>query len=150
MNPAPAMRLVAAEEAFTLPEVQAATAEWLAANPEREPGSRALMQYGFGREQARKWFTELVDFGKARREAMDAAGITTQLLLLSAPGVQIFDEPQGTSLAALVNDRMAEVAQHEPARYAPLAAIAPRHHPRVAVIAATSPPPSTTPVSRPL
>lgn len=126
MNTAPAVRLIAAEEAFVVPEVQAATAQWLAANPEREPGTRALMQHGFGGEQARKWFAELVDFGQVRREAMEAAGITTQLLLLSAPGVQIFEEAQGTSLAALVNDRMAGIAREEPLRYAPLAAIAPQ------------------------
>jgi 5-carboxyvanillate decarboxylase len=126
MNTPRTVRLVAAEEAFAVPEVQAATAAWLAANPEREPGTRALMQHGFGGEQARKWFTELVDFGQARRKAMDEAGITTQLMLLSAPGVQIFEESQGTSLAALVNDRMADIAREEPARYAPLAAIAPQ------------------------
>lgn len=126
MNTNRPVRLIAAEEAFAVPEVHAAMAALLAAHPDREPGTRALMQHGFGAEQARARFMELMDFGEARCQAMDAAGITTQVLLLSAPGVQVFDEEQGTSLAALVNDRMADIARKEPARYAPLAAIAPQ------------------------
>lgn len=126
MNTRHTGRLIAAEEAFAVAEVQAAMAAWLSANPAGEPGARALMQHGFGQEQGRRWFPELMDFGEARRKSMDEAGITTQLLLLSAPGVQIFDDRQGTSLATLVNDKMAQIAREDPERYAPLAAIAPQ------------------------
>lgn len=122
---APPRRLIACEEGFALPETQAATRAWLAANPEGEPGLRALGG-GFGPEQGRRWFAELVDLGAVREQAMDAAGITTQLLLHGSPGVQIFEAAEATRLAALTNDRMAELAGTNPRRYAPLATIAPQ------------------------
>ncbi|MGZ8281815.1 MAG: amidohydrolase family protein [Allosphingosinicella sp.] len=122
---APLRRLIACEEGFALPETQAATRAWLAAHPEEEPGLRALAG-GFGPAQARRWFAELVDVAAVREQAMEAAGITTQVLLHGSPGVQIFDAAEGTRLAALANDRMAELARREPRRYAPLATIAPQ------------------------
>jgi len=124
-------RLIAAEEGFALPETQAATQAWLQGHPGEEPGLRALMQ-GFGPEQGRRWFAELVDFGSVREGAMDAAGITTQVLLHGSPGVQIFDAEEGSRLAALANDRMAEVARRDPRRYAPLVTIAPQAPERAA------------------
>lgn len=127
----PLQRLIATEEGFALPETQAATRAWLEAHPGEEPGFRALAQ-GFGPETARRWFAELVDFAAARTGAMDAAGITTQVLLHGSPGVQIFAAEEGTRLAALVNDRMAELKRREPRRYAPLATIAPQDPSRAA------------------
>ncbi|HWW65758.1 MAG TPA: amidohydrolase family protein [Sphingomonadaceae bacterium] len=118
-------RLIAAEEGFALPEIQAATRTWLQQHPGEEPGLLALMQ-GFGPEQSRRWFAELVDFAGARESAMNMAGITTQVLLHGSPGVQIFDADEGSRLAALANDRMAEVARRDPRRYAPLTTIAPQ------------------------
>lgn len=123
--PAAPMRLIAAEEGFSTPETQAATRAWLEANPGGEPGLRALMQ-GFGAERAREWFGNLVDFGAVREGAMDAAGITTQILLHGSPGVQMFAPDEGTRLSIVVNDRMAELARRNPRRYAPLATIAPQ------------------------
>ncbi len=118
-------RLIAAEEGFALAETQAAQRAWLAQHPGEEPGLLALMQ-GFGPEQGRRWAGELVDFGEVREGAMDAAGITTQVLLHGAPGVQIYGAAEATRLAALVNDRMAEVKRRAPRRYAPLVTIAPQ------------------------
>jgi len=121
----PPRRIIATEEGFALPETLAATSAWLAQNPTAEPGYRAL-RASFGQAQAQRWFAELVDLGEVREGVMREAGITTQLLLLNSPGVQIFDAAEATGLAALVNDRMADLAQAQPARYAPLATIAPQ------------------------
>lgn len=118
-------RLIATEEGFAIPETMTATRSYLAANPDAEPGFRALGE-GFGPAQTREWFTDLVDLGERRAKAMDAAGITTQVLLHGSPGVQIFDAEEGTRLAAMVNDRVAELRLREPRRYAPLATIAPQ------------------------
>jgi 5-carboxyvanillate decarboxylase len=118
-------RIIATEEGFALPETLAATGAYLAQNPSAEPGFRAL-RASFGQAQAQRWFAELVDLGEVREGVMRDAGITTQLLLHNAPGVQIFDAPEATGLAALVNDRMADLARAQPARYAPLATIAPQ------------------------
>lgn len=130
-RPAALHRLIATEEGFALPETQAATRAWLEAHPGEELGFRALGQ-GFGPDNARRWFGELVDFGGVRAGAMDAAGITTQVLLHGSPGVQLFGADQGSHLSVLVNDRMAELGQREPRRYAPLATIAPQDPARAA------------------
>lgn len=118
-------RLIATEEGFAIPETQAATRDWLAAHPDEEVGFRALSA-GFGPEQGRRWFAELVDFSSVRESVMDASGITTQVLLHGSPGVQLFDATSGTALAILVNDRMAEIKRRNERRYAPLATIAPQ------------------------
>ena len=127
----PLRRLIAAEEGFAIPETLAAQRAYLAAHPEEEPGFRALVA-GFGAEQGRRWFSELVDLGDVRARAMDEAGITTQLLLHGSPGVQIYGSDEGGRLASLVNDRMAELARRAPGRYAPLATIAPQAPARAA------------------
>lgn len=118
--------MIATEEGFSLPETLSATRRYIEANPHAEPGFMALSA-GFGAEQGRRWFSQLVDFGAARIAAMDAAGIDTALLLHGAPGVQIFEADEATGLAALVNDRMSEIARSNPHRYAPLATIAPQN-----------------------
>jgi 5-carboxyvanillate decarboxylase len=63
---------------------------------------------------------------------MDASGIAKQLVLLTAPGVQVFDAPTGTALARDANDELGSSIQKHPERYAGLAAIAPQD-PRNAV-----------------
>jgi 5-carboxyvanillate decarboxylase len=126
-----ASRLIATEEAFSVPEVFAATNAWLASHPDGEPGFRA-MRASIGPAVARSWGMDLLDLDGHREEVMAASGIDTQLLLLSSPGVQIFDVDQATGLATLVNDRIAEVARKNPRRYAPLTAVAPQDPHRAA------------------
>ena len=58
---------------------------------------------------------------------MDATGIDRQLLLLTAPGVQVFDRDTAVSVAASTNDMLAEACGNHPDRFAGLAAIAPQH-----------------------
>jgi 5-carboxyvanillate decarboxylase len=74
----------------------------------------------------------LTDLGPNRIAAMDAAGIDMQLLMLTAPGVQVFDADTGTALAADSNDQLAEACRNNPARYAGLAAVAPQDPRRAA------------------
>jgi 2,3-dihydroxybenzoate decarboxylase len=57
---------------------------------------------------------------------MDASGIDLQLLLLTSPGVQVFDADTATGLARSVNDELAQAIAAHPDRYAGLAAIAPQ------------------------
>lgn len=92
---------------------------------EAEPGFAALIA-GFGRDQGMKWMAEAHDFGAVRSAAMAAAGIDTQVLLLSAPGVQIFDAVQAGELARLANDRVGAQQHRDPHRFAGLATIAPQ------------------------
>jgi 5-carboxyvanillate decarboxylase len=70
--------------------------------------------------------TRLVDMGEGRIKDMDASGIDVALLLLTAPGVQVFDAATAGSLATSTNDQLAEAIRKYPARFAGLAAIAPQ------------------------
>jgi 2,3-dihydroxybenzoate decarboxylase len=68
----------------------------------------------------------MLDLGERRLADMDAAGIDMQLLLLTSPGVQIFDADTAVPLAAESNDQVAEAVRRHPDRFAALAAIAPQ------------------------
>jgi len=68
----------------------------------------------------------LHDVGEGRIRDMDELGIDKQLLLLTAPGVQIFDAATGTALAADSNDQLAEAIARHPDRLDGLAAVAPQ------------------------
>jgi 2,3-dihydroxybenzoate decarboxylase len=69
----------------------------------------------------------LLDMGENRIKDMDASGIDVQLLLLTAPGVQVFGPGKAKSLAASSNDQLAEAIRKYPKRFAGLAAIAPQN-----------------------
>jgi 2,3-dihydroxybenzoate decarboxylase len=68
----------------------------------------------------------LTDLGEGRVAAMDEAGIDVQLLVLSAPGVQVFEPATATSLARDSNDEVSEACRAHPDRFAALAAIPPQ------------------------
>lgn len=61
-----------------------------------------------------------------RLRRMDADGIDVQLLMVSAPGVQVFEPELGSALARHVNEAIAETIAAHPGRFAGLAAIAPQ------------------------
>ncbi len=122
----PKLRKIATEESFGIPDIAAATQQFMAkGGAQREPGLAALIA-GFGAEQGKLWMGQSLDLGDVRKAAMAAAGIDTQILLLGAPGVQIFDAPQARDLAMLANDRIAQVQTSDPYRYAAMATIAPQ------------------------
>ena len=120
------LRKIAAEESFGIPEIAAATQRFMASGgAQKEPGLAALIA-GFGADKGKLWLGQSLDLGSARKAAMAAAGIDTQILLLGAPGVQIFDASQAQELAKLANDRIAALQTSDPFRYAALATIAPQ------------------------
>jgi 5-carboxyvanillate decarboxylase len=57
---------------------------------------------------------------------MDRTGIDRQLLLLTSPGVQVFDAPTATVLARASNDELASACRKYPQRFSGLAAVAPQ------------------------
>ncbi len=69
----------------------------------------------------------LLDIGEGRIAAMDADGIDMQLLMLSSPGIQIFDADTALSLAAESNDIVSDACARHPTRLAALAAVAPQN-----------------------
>jgi len=99
-----------------------------------DPGFQSL--WGFFLESDVGYTNEiverLVDLGERRLHDMDSAGIDKQLLLLTAPGVQVFDADTANTLAANSNDQIAEVCRNRPERFAALAAVAPQDPPAAA------------------
>jgi 2,3-dihydroxybenzoate decarboxylase len=110
---------ISTEETFGLPEIYDATAAVIQSNPSDEAG------LGLPPKDSlipRKLF----DIGEGRIADMDEGRIDKQLLSLQSPGVQIFEADEGTELAALANDRIAEAVSKHPARLAGLISVAPQ------------------------
>jgi 5-carboxyvanillate decarboxylase len=125
----PGVRRIATEEGFTIPEVARATTRILPGIVAREPGEAAI----FGIDRPRSgdegpppWLHQLGDIGTGRIADMDRAGIAMQVMLLSSPGVQLFEAGEARELSKLANDRLAEAIRTHPDRFAGLAAIPPQ------------------------
>jgi 2,3-dihydroxybenzoate decarboxylase/5-carboxyvanillate decarboxylase len=127
------MRLIATEEAWSIPEV----AEELkkVANSPTQSLDKLLVKgiydaatdtSGYGELD---FLSGLADVQQMRLAQMDQCGVDMHLLSLTAPGVQMFDADTATDLAALANDRMAGIIERFPGRFAGLASYAP-HSPK--------------------
>lgn len=123
------IRRIATEEGFNIPEVARATARMLPGLVSREPGEAAI--FGVDRPRPKSegpppWLRQLSDIGAGRIADMDNAGIAMQVLLLSSPGVQLFEAGEARELSRLANDRLADAVRGHPDRFAGLAAIPPQ------------------------
>jgi 5-carboxyvanillate decarboxylase len=129
-NPKPAAGYlrIATEEAWAPPELLAGFQRVLDEKRFDDPGFESL--WGFYLTSTSDRLTrmrERIQILDERRIAdMNAAGIDKQLLLLTAPGVQVFDAPTAVALARSTNDQLAEAVRRIPSRLAGLAAIAPQ------------------------
>lgn len=127
------MRLIATEEAWSIPEV----AEELrkVANGPSQSLDKLLVKgiydaphdtSGYGKLD---FLTGLKDVEDHRLPQMDQYGVDMHLLALTAPGVQMFDADTAMDLAMLANDKLAEICRKHPRRFAGLASFAP-HSPK--------------------
>lgn len=126
----PARReIIATEEGFNVPEVAAATRRLMPTRLAQEPGEAFIFGYtappapGSGPPA---WMRTITDLDALRLADMDRSGVAKQLLLLSSPGVQIFEAGEARELSTLVNDRAADAIRRHPTRFAALAAIPPQ------------------------
>jgi len=128
VNSSPLYLRIATEEAFATPDLIEAYRALLARNEIDDPGFVSLMGYHLNNPSLRtqQIVERLQDLGERRLRDMDETGIAKQLLLLTSPGVQVFDVDTGTALARSTNDQLAEAIRRHPDRYAGLAAIAPQ------------------------
>jgi len=126
-------RLIACEEAWTIPEVAAELKK--VANSPTQSLDKLLVKgiydaaadaSGYGKMN---FLGGLLDVEQQRLAGMDENGVDMHLLTLTAPGVQMFDADTATDLAALANDRMAEICAKYPKRFAGLGSFAP-HSPK--------------------
>lgn len=121
------MRRIAVEEAWSIPEhfkALAAVSEGDWNNLDVE--NVRLLGHGTGPIPINLLDTE------RRLAEMDSLGIDMQLLSLTSPGVQIFEIETAVALAALANDRLADVVTANPSRFGGLASFAPQDPRRAA------------------
>jgi 2,3-dihydroxybenzoate decarboxylase len=126
-SPAP-YRRIAAEEGWCTPELMRMYERIVETRSINDPGFYSLWGF-FGTspsERARTLKDRIQDLEGRRLRDMDELGIDMQLLMLTAPGVQVFDAATGTALAASTNDHMAETIRRHPTRFDGLAAVAPQ------------------------
>jgi 5-carboxyvanillate decarboxylase len=125
---------IATEEAWAPPELFEMYRKLIESNPYARPGLNSMWQGGSTRGSggSNPIVSRLMELGEGRIKEMDASGIDMALLLLTAPGVQVFDAATGTALAASTNDQLAEAIRKYPTRYAGLGAIAPQDPPAAA------------------
>jgi 2,3-dihydroxybenzoate decarboxylase/5-carboxyvanillate decarboxylase len=133
MPPARKLRRIATEEAFCIPEVAAELTKVA-----RAPGHSLdlpLLQMIYdsqGKGRMAHMLERLLDLEGQRLAEMDEHGVAMHILSLTAPGVQMFDADTAIELAALANDRLADVVARHPTRFAGLAAVAPQSPRRAA------------------
>ena len=118
---------IATEEAWATPELLRRYRRLLEEKPESwDPGFRSLWGFFLGATPRATALAERIqDLGERRIADMDATGIARQLLLLTSPGVQVFDPATGSAIARETNDVLSEGIRRHPDRYAGLAALAP-------------------------
>lgn len=124
-------RLIATEEAFTIPE-QADEFRRVAALAYSNPDLDMWRSFLFPDSGAPPLLRRLYDLESERIEIMDRSGVDVHVLSLTSPGVQMFDADTATSLAETANDRLAEVIKKHPTRFAGLASFAPQDSKRAA------------------
>ena len=122
------MKRIATEEAFSIPEQMDAMRAVLRKSDTYDP-DLFLWDY---LTRGGQLTDRLLDLEGERLRIMDEAGIDMQLLALTSTGVQMLDADRGTTLAALANDRLAEVIARHPRRFAGLCTVAPQDPARAA------------------
>jgi 5-carboxyvanillate decarboxylase len=127
LAPVPYKR-IAAEEAWTTPEIMGMYEKLLADGSLKDPGFHSLWGFfaGSQSERAQTLKARVLDLETRRLADMDEHGIDLQLLMLTAPGVQVFDAATGSALATSTNDLLAETIARHPTRFDGLAAVAPQ------------------------
>jgi predicted TIM-barrel fold metal-dependent hydrolase len=114
---------IATEEAWTFPALVNAQVDYLESGD--APDDDSLKMAGmFAKMPSLQEM--LQDLGELRIGHMDEMGIDRQLLLLTAPGVQVVRPRDGTALAHEANDIAAEACRNHPQRFSALAAFDPR------------------------
>ena len=119
---------IATEEAWAPPELIKEIMRIVNARELDDPGFNSLWSfYGASTaERPRMLLDRIQKIDETRIADMDASGIDMQLLLLTAPGVQVMKKDIAVAMAAMSNDRVAEAVRKWPKRFQALAAVAPQ------------------------
>jgi 5-carboxyvanillate decarboxylase len=128
IGPAAGYKRIATEEAWAPPELIKEYYRILDRKLIDDPAFESLWGY-YGRhpsQRAQNLLSRIQKIDESRIADMDASGIDMQLLLLTAPGVQVLDKATAVSMAKSSNDRVADAVRKHPTRFAALAAVAPQ------------------------
>ena len=119
---------IATEEAWGTAELLDGYKKILEDGSYDDPGFISLWGHYAGNLTDRPLFIRerLPDMGERRIKDMDDTGIARQILLLTSPGVQVFDRDTAVGLARDSNDQLEEAVRRHPDRYTGLAAFAPQ------------------------
>ncbi len=119
---------IATEEAWATAELLDGYKKILEDGSYDDPGFISLWGHYAGNLTDRPLFIRerLPDMGERRIKDMDDTGIARQILLLTSPGVQVFDRDTAVGLARASNDQLEEAVRKHPNRYTGLAAFAPQ------------------------
>ena len=117
---------IATEEAWATREMLDLYRRMLAENTPDDPGFKSLWGFYLNSPSPRATFIidRLQELGQPRLDDMDKTGIDKQILMLTSPGVQVFEAATAVSLAISSNDQLAQACRKHPDRYAGMAAIA--------------------------
>ena len=123
-----AYKRIATEEAWLMKDIFDRYMKLVESKALNDPAFESLWGYYGTSPSPRSVSTlrRILTLGEERIADMDASGIDMQLLLHTAPGVQVFDAPTANSLAAASNDMAAEAVRNNPDRYQALAMVAPQ------------------------
>ncbi len=116
------IRRIAVEEAFAVPEQLDELARLAETSIEYHPDLALAKRQSGGGEMT----TALLDLEGERLRLMDEARLDMALLLLTAPGLQLFQPSFAAGMAVRINDLLAALVARHPSRFAALAAVAPQ------------------------
>ena len=114
---------IATEEAWTFPDLVKAQMAYLESGDAPDDPALRMAAVFAGQPDLQR---QLQDLGDLRLSHMDEYGIDRQLLLLTAPGVQVLRPSEGTAYARAANDIAAQACRDHPDRFSALAAFDPR------------------------
>ncbi|MFZ4747018.1 MAG: amidohydrolase family protein [Sphingomonas sp.] len=121
-------RRIATEEAFCPVEMLNIYRQLLNSNSLDDPGFNTMFRFYLESPSARARYIidSLADLGDRRLAAMDEAGIDTQVISLTSPGVQVMPKEVACPFSITANDMLAEACKAHPSRFVGLAACAPQ------------------------
>jgi predicted TIM-barrel fold metal-dependent hydrolase len=106
------MKIIAIEEHFTMPQYRRKYGEYL-----------TFFYKALSEQVGHDIPTQLLDLGDERLRYMDASGIDVQVLSITAPGPQGFGKEIAIPMATDANNRLHEVIEEHPDRFAGFAAL---------------------------
>jgi len=122
------MKIIAVEEHFSTQTYvdylrsRKEPPKWEIIEDEDHGNIERAWHHSFFRDRPLSWGLKLIDFEK-RLQNMEETGIAMQVLSLTLPGVELFSNEDGKTMAKKTNDELATIISTYPGKFAGYAAI---------------------------